>query len=34
MLAAPILQTHKHVHSVRIQRWSCSVDNVPSRTKV
>jgi len=37
MSAAPILQTHEHVHNVRIQRWrqwSCFVDNVSSRTKV
>jgi len=23
--AAPIPQTHKHVHNVQIQRWSCFV---------
>jgi len=34
MSAAPIPQTREHVHNVRIQRWSCFVDNVSSRTKV
>jgi len=34
MSAAPILQTHEHVHNVRSQRWSCFVDNISSRTKV
>jgi len=34
MPAAPIPQTHEYVHSVRIQWWSCFVDNVSSRTKV
>jgi len=34
MSAAPIPQTHEHVHSVQIQRWSCFVDNVSSWTKV
>jgi len=34
MLAAPIPQTHKPVHNVQIQRWSCFVDNVSSGTKV
>jgi len=32
--AAPIPQTHEHVHNVRIQWWSSFVDNVSSRTKV
>jgi len=27
MSAAPIWQTHEHVHNVQIQRWSCFVDN-------
>jgi len=31
--AALIPQTHEHVHSVQIQRWSCFVDNVSSRTR-
>jgi len=34
MSATPILQTHEYVHTVCIQRWSCFVDNVSSRTKV
>jgi len=34
MSAAPIPQTHEHVHNVQIQWWSCFVDNVSSRTKV
>jgi len=38
MSAAPIPQTHEHVHSVQIQRWSCFVDcfvdDISSRTKV
>jgi len=34
MSVAPIPQTHKHVQSIQIQRWSCFVDNVSSRTKV
>jgi len=32
MSAATISQTHEHVHNVPIQRWSCFVDNVSSRT--
>jgi len=32
--AAAIPQTHEYVHNVQIQRWSCFVDNVSSRTKV
>jgi len=34
MSAAAIPQTHKHVHIIQIQQWSCSVDSVSSRTKV
>jgi len=34
MSATPIPQTREHVHGVRIQRWSCFVDSVSSRTKV
>jgi len=34
MSAAPIPQTHEHVHSAQIQRWSCFVDSVSSRTEV
>jgi len=34
MSAAPFPQTHKNVHNVQIQRWSCFVDNVSRRTKV
>jgi len=34
MSAAPILQAQEDVHNVRIQRWSCFVDNVSSKTKV
>jgi len=34
MSAAPIPQTNAHVHNVWIQRWSCFVDNISSRTKV
>jgi len=33
MSGAQMPQTHEHVHNVRIQRWSCFVDNVSSRTK-
>jgi len=34
MSATSIPQTHEHVHGVRIQRWSCFLDNVSSRTTV
>jgi len=27
-------ETHEHVHNVQIQRWSCFVDSISSRTKV
>jgi len=32
MSAAPISKTHHHVDNVRIQRWSCFVDSISSRT--
>jgi len=32
--AAPVPQTHEHVHNVWIQWWSCFVDNLSSRTEV
>jgi len=32
--AGPIPQTHEYVHGVRMQQWSCFVDNISSRTKV
>jgi len=34
MSVAPIPQTHEHVYNVLIQRWSCFIDNVSSRTKL
>jgi len=34
MSAASIPQTHEHVHNVQIQRWSCFVDDVSSRSMV